>query len=124
MKRDIGVVCAGGLLALCLFGTAAAGSIEDGQGAYDRGDYATALQLLRPLAEHGDAHAQYLLGLSYDLGHGVPKDSAEAASWYRRAADQGVVGAQADLGTLYASGRGVPQDYAKAISLWREAAAD
>ena len=29
--------------------------------AYDRGDYATMLQLLRPIAERGDAQAQIVL---------------------------------------------------------------
>ncbi|MGA7387840.1 MAG: sel1 repeat family protein, partial [Pseudolabrys sp.] len=35
-----------------------AGPFEDSMAAYDRGDYATMLQLLRPLAERGDAQAQ------------------------------------------------------------------
>ena len=35
---------------------------------YERGDYATALKELRPLAEQGDAYAQGILGLMYDHG--------------------------------------------------------
>ena len=41
---------------------------DDGMAAYDRGDYATALQEWRPLAEQGHADAQYNLGMMYDKG--------------------------------------------------------
>ena len=39
---------------------------DDGWAAYEAGDYATALKEFRPLAEQGDAEAQYWLGLMYD----------------------------------------------------------
>jgi hypothetical protein len=39
-------------------GVAFAGPLEDWQAAYDRGDYATALQFIKPLAAQGDAAAQ------------------------------------------------------------------
>ena len=45
-------------------------------------------------AEKGDAKAQFVLGLKYDTGKGVPQDYAEAAKWYRKAKDQGVASAQ------------------------------
>ena len=48
----------------------AAGPLEDANAAYNRGDYATALRLLRPLADQGDASAQYNLGVMYDNGQG------------------------------------------------------
>ena len=38
----------------------AAGPLEDATAAYERGDYATALQIIRPLADQGHAEAQYL----------------------------------------------------------------
>ena len=38
------------------------------------GDYAAALQEWRPLAEQGDAYAQYNLGWIYDSGRGVPQE--------------------------------------------------
>ncbi len=49
---------------------------EDAKAAYDRGDYATALRLLRPLAELGNAAAQHYLGKMYADGMGVPQDDA------------------------------------------------
>ena len=61
---------------------ASAGPLEDGQAAYDRGDYATALRLWRPLAEQGDAKAQFRLGEMYQTGHGVPQDYVRAYMWF------------------------------------------
>jgi hypothetical protein len=55
-------VMAVGLMMTALAETAVAGPFEDGVAAYQRGDYATALRLLRPLAEHGNANAQFNLG--------------------------------------------------------------
>ena len=43
-----------------------AGQFEDGGAAADTGDYATALQFWRPLADQGNASAQYNLGFVCD----------------------------------------------------------
>lgn len=72
------------------------------------------MKLLRPLAEQGDAGAEYNLGVMYGKGQGVQKDLAEAVKWYRLAAAQGVGAAQSNLGQLYANGQGVSQDYVEA----------
>ena len=90
---------------------AAAGQFGAAGAAHRRGDYATALRLLLPLAEQGDADAQSLLGHMYAAGDGVPQNYAEAAKWYREAADQGEARAQASLGSAYISGQGVPKDF-------------
>ena len=58
------------VLLLSLAAPVAAGPLEDATAAYDRGDYATALRLLRPLADQGDASAQFNLGVMYDNGRG------------------------------------------------------
>jgi len=99
-----------------------AGPVEDAVAAYQKGDYATALRLLRPLAAQGDAAAQYNLGLMYDEGRGVTRDDAQAVNWYRKAADQGDANAQNNLGFMYAEGRGVAQDYVLAY-MWINLAA-
>jgi uncharacterized protein len=101
----------------------AAGSFEDGVAAYKRGDYATALRLWRPLADQGDATAQYNLGVMYGKGQGVPQDDAEAVKWYRKAADQGLAAAQYTLGVMYGKGQGVPQAYVQAYKWFTLAAA-
>ena len=77
---------------------------------------------LRALAEQGDADAQYIRGLMYATGLGVPQDDAEAVRWYRLAAEQGLAGAQYNLGFMYGQGRGVPQDDAEAVRWYRLAA--
>ncbi len=87
---------------------------DEGVAAYNRGDYATALREFRPLAEQGDAVAQYNLGAMYDEGLGVPQDSVQAVKWYRKAAEQGHASAQYSLGAMYAQGHGVTQDYVQA----------
>ena len=56
--------------------------------AYQHGDYATALRLIRPLAEQGDPLAEVDLAGLYSDGRGVSKDAAAAGNWYRKAADQ------------------------------------
>jgi TPR repeat protein len=44
----------------------------------------------RLAADQGDANGQYILGIMYADGKGVPQNYAEAMKWYRLAADQGV----------------------------------
>ena len=86
-------------------------SYQKGFGAYDRGDYATALKEWRPLAEQGLSQAQYNLGLMYAEGEGVAQDYQEAVRWYRLAAEQGHASGQFSLGAMYTAGQGVPKDY-------------
>jgi len=90
--------------------------------AFTRQDYATAFQELQPLAQHGDAAAQSLLGFLYANGYGVAQDYAQAVQWFRRAADQGHARAQFYLGSLYSAGHGVPQDVTQAAQWYRRAA--
>ena len=95
---------------------------EEGEAAYNRGDYATAIREFRPLAEQGDAYAQFNVGFMYSEGEGVPQDYAEAVKWFRKAAEQGHAGAQVSLGRMYGEGLGVPQDYLRAYA-WYDLAA-
>jgi len=112
-----------GALALSLCGVAEAGTREEGLSAYQRGDYAGALNLWRPLADQGDETAEGLLGRMYDEGRGVPQDYEQAAVWYRRSAEQGFAPSQDALGRMYYLGHGVPQNYASAV-VWLQRAAD
>ena len=103
-------------------GIVRAGPLEDGLGAYKRGDYTTALRILRPLADQGSAEAQFWLGAMYEHGQGVAHDYREARHWVRLAAEQGNPLAQTFLGIAYGEGRGVIQDYREAIKWTRLAA--
>ena len=110
------------VVAMTLVGTASAGSLEDAKAAYLRGDYATALRLVQPLANEGNPAAQGILGFMYGKGEGVPPNYAEAIKWYRKAADQGDADAQNNLGGMYHVGQGVPQDYVEAHKWYNLAA--
>ena len=83
---------------------------QKGLTAYQSGDFATALREWTPLAEQGNASAQYNLGLMYRNGRGVPQDDKTAVKWYRLAAEQGHASAQYNLGQTYRKGDGVPKN--------------
>ena len=62
------------LIALAISMPAFAQSGDAALEAAQKGDYATALSIWRPLAEQGNAAAQFNLGLMYEKGDGVQKD--------------------------------------------------
>ena len=103
-------------------GTSHSADFDKGWKAYQTEDYATALREWTPLAEQGDAEAQFSLGVMYEHGQGVPQDNKAAVKLYRLAAEQGVAKAQFNLGVMYHKGQGVPQDYKTAVKLYRLAA--
>lgn len=98
---------------LCI-GIAAAGDFAAGLAAYEKGDYATAVKEWQPLAEDGEAAAQFNLALLYHDGRGVPQDYRSAFRWFERAANQGYARAQLNLGAMYGVGKGVKRDYVEA----------
>ena len=97
------------MLALCASATVAQ-DFDKGLSAYNAGDYQTAFNEWKPLAEEGDPSAQFNLGLMYETGDGAARDYAEAIKWYRLAARQSVTKAQNNLGLLYELGTGVLQN--------------
>ena len=110
---------------LFLFGCSSivlADDLQDGLDAYDRKDFKTAYKLFLPLAEQGNALAQYNLGQMYRQGQGVPQDYQEAGRLYRLSAEQGDAIAQCNLGGMYNEGKGVPQDDKEAVKWWKLAA--
>src|SRR4030066_221965 len=85
--------------------------LEDATAARERGDYENAFRIFQSLAAQGNATAQFILGVMYTNGQGVPQDYAEAVKWYRLAAAQGDASAQSNLGVMYANGQGIAQDF-------------
>jgi cell division septation protein DedD len=75
-------------------------SVKTGIESWQRGDYAGAVATWRPLAEKGDADAQFNLGQAYRLGRGVSPNLSAAKTWFERAATQGHIDAQTTLGLL------------------------
>src|SRR6266436_4875191 len=119
LKRAIAAI----VLVSAFAAPVAAGTFEDAVDAHARGDHAKALRLIRPLANDGDATAQFNLGLMYMTGQGVQQDYSAAALWFRKAAEQGYAVAEFLLGNQYANGKGVPQDYSEAM-IWFQRAAE
>jgi len=81
-------------LALCLIGAvgampAWAQHLLEGGTPPRKSDYVGALKRWQPLAERGDAVAQYHLGLMYKYGEGVDEDQARALALFQQSADQG-----------------------------------
>jgi uncharacterized protein len=110
-------------LSLSLATPAAAGELDEGVAAAHRGEYAAALKHLTPLAEKGDARAQFDVGFMHAYGWGFQRNPAEAIAWYRMAADQGLGVAQHFLGLAYANGEGVRPSDEDAVRWFSRAAA-
>ncbi len=109
------------LLIACESGASEAS--QPGEAAYASGDFDRAYDVLSPLAAHGDANAQYVLGLMYANGQGVKQNFYEAGKMYRRAGEQGHTGAQVNLGSLFENcyGNG-PCNSEEAANWYRRAA--
>jgi TPR repeat protein len=90
--------------ALAIAGPALA-DVKTGVDAWFAGRYGDAVRTWRPMADKGDADAQFNMGQAYRLGRGVPADMKIAQSWFQKAAAQGHAEAQANLGLiLYQNG--------------------
>ena len=99
-----------------------ADALNNAVGKYTNGNYAQALELLRPIAEKGNVVAQSVLGQMYLRGEGIVQNYQQALMWCRLAAKQGNVNAQANLGFMYGKGKGVTQDYQQALKWYKLAA--
>src|SRR5262249_37407560 len=64
----------------------AAGPLEDGYAAYTRGDFTTAMQIMRPLADQGEVTAQNVVGLLYYF---IGGRCVRGSMWFNLAAAQG-----------------------------------
>ena len=76
---------------------------------------------LERLAEYGDVHAQYFLGLLYRDGGLLLPDTERATHWLELAARRDLPAAQYALGKLYLTGNGVPKDEEAAQNCFRMA---
>ena len=115
MRKLTATLCLTIAVLLESIGMSAGDDLQKGLTAYQSGDYANALREWKPLAEQGNADAQYNLGVMYHTGDGVPKNYKTAMKWYRLAAKQEFARAQSNLGAMYEKGQGVPKDYNTAM---------
>jgi len=118
MKTLLTTLCLTIAVFLGSVGVSFSTDFQKGLTAARNGNYVTALREWKPLADQGNASAQYSLGVMYDKGHGVPQDDKTAVKWWKLAAKQGHTGAQYNLGLMYANGNGVSQDDKTAVKWW------
>jgi len=110
------------LLSLAAISTHAE-DLEDAVEAMRVGDFAEAYCIMRPLAEDGDADAQYNIGWMYLNGYGLRINDSLALEWWQKAAAQGHSDASFSIGMLYSLGEGeVPKNSDKAIDYYLIAA--
>lgn len=102
--------------------SSATAGFDEGIAVFRKGEFEKALQEFQVSAEHGDAEAQFYLGLMYSHGLGATKDHKESARWYLKAAEQGLAKAQYIVGLKYDLGQGFVQDFKEAVKWYRKAA--
>jgi hypothetical protein len=90
--------------------------------ALQEGYDGTAVKLFQPLADKGNAKAQYHLAIMYEHGWGTAVDRKKAVDLCTKAAEQSLVPAEARLGEIYLRGTLVLQDLGEARK-WLEKAA-
>ncbi len=86
-------------------------------------DQAAAISLLQNCAEKNDAQAQYILGLIYKIGIGIPSNEKEAFNYIQLAAAQDYPEAVCELGVLYKDGIGCTLNFDTAITYFSKAEA-
>jgi len=75
------------LACVCVFtmtGQAKADLLSDANRAYSAGNFTEASDLFMPLAQQGEASAQFNLGVMYYKGQGVPQDYEKAVMWLNK----------------------------------------
>ncbi|MFV2056054.1 MAG: tetratricopeptide repeat protein [Thiohalomonadales bacterium] len=116
VKHTITAMMISGLLLVSAASSAGTEEYNSGFIAAESGDYDSAVLQWGPLAERGNALAQFNLAMLYHSGSGVPQNETEALKWYTAAAENGYYKAQEYLAVGYAEGWfGLSKDQRKAI---------
>lgn len=111
------------LFSTLLISSAHASQFDDAVEAYRLGDYAEAYCTLRPMAEGGNADAQYNIGWMYRNGYGLRTDDSKALDWWLQASEKGHVDASFSIGEMYSLGDGkISKDLNLAIDYYLRAA--
>lgn len=120
--RKFGRAAIAGLFVVSInVGLANAGTEEDFTAAmvsYERGDFATAMPLMRKAADAGKVEAQVILASMLDAA----EFDEEAVAYYRKAAAAGSLDGIYGLATMLAAGEGVKKDPKEARLLLTKAA--
>ena len=95
---------------------------QAGEVYYGKKDFTRAVEVFCVAADRGSADAQYALGLCYQQGNGVIKNSQKAFEWYCKAAEKNHADAQHKVGRCYEKGDGVSVSEEKALEWYAKAA--
>ncbi len=114
------------LILVVLFTTpvVAESQLEEGISASWLGDCSTAVRLLKPLSDRGDAAAQGVVASWFMAGRcGFPKSPVEGERLYRAAAEQGDISSLLVISSMYEKGEGIQKDLGEALK-WRRRLAE
>ena len=89
--------------------------------AINKGNYEQAIKELKPLADQGDARAQFWYGNLIFNGLGTPKNMKLGIEFYRLSAEKNFPLALHELGHIFDNGLGVEQDIDEAINWYEKA---
>jgi TPR repeat protein len=82
--------------------------------SYNKGQFQRAYGTFRDLAQMGHGGAEFMLGVMYFYGRGVPRDTSIASIWFYKSARQGNPAAQLAFGSMFIKGVGVSPSNADA----------
>jgi TPR repeat protein len=97
-------------------------SLSSGIAAFEAKHFSRSSQLLSPLAEQGEAEAQYRMAIMQQNGLGMVANEMQAYKNMKAAAEQGLALAQHGLGFMYLEGECVDKNPAKAAEWFTRAA--
>lgn len=92
--------------------------------ALEKEDYAAMVDWLRKAVDQGNADAEFLLGLCYEHGQGVPQSTWEAKKHYESAGEHGNSMGYLQLGALYANENSPIRNLPSAFGWYMKAAQD
>src|SRR5262249_58434273 len=70
-------------------------------------------------AQHGSPQAAFNVGVMYERGFVVERDSVRAVEWYRKAVQANLPMAKHNLALMLRDGKGAPRDGTEAVELLR-----
>lgn len=98
-------------------------NLKSGIAAFETRNFSQAMQMLYPLAEAGEAEAQFRVAIMCQNGLGVVRKAEEAQRWMEAAAHQGNALAQHGLGFMFMEGDCVQRSAEQAVFWFEKAAA-
>jgi len=107
------------LMALALTPAPVLAGMKEAKAAYEAKNYKTAFKEYLPLAEAGNAEAQYRIGRMYRFGLGRNQNYDKAMFWFKKAVKSGYRPMMITLGYMIGRGQGVKASKEAEICFYR-----